>query len=150
MFREPTAADRETLIALMDEFYHTDAVLHPIPRVHMERTFDALMEGTPMARAYLIECQGDLAGYALLALTWSNEAGGLTVWVDEVYIRPAFQGKGLGKAFFNFLHEHWGAARFRLETEEENQGARRLYSRMGYKELPYLQMVRDTTEGENA
>lgn len=143
MFYEPAPADRETLTALMDEFYHTDAVLSSIPQAHFQRTFDALMAQNPMAKAYLIEQDGAVAGYALLALTWSNEAGGLTVWIDELYIRPAFQGKGLGKAFFDFVHREWPAARFRLETEEENQGARRLYGRMGYTELPYLQMVRD-------
>lgn len=148
MFREPIPADREALLTLMDEFYHSSAVLHPIPRAHYERTFDALMAGDPMAKAYVIEQDGALAGYALLAVTWSNEAGGRTVWLDELYIRPAFQGKGLGKAFFVFLHQKWQkeAMRFRLETEEENEGARRLYSRMGYEELPYLQMVRDKRE----
>lgn len=145
MFREANAADREPLIAMMDEFYHSNAVLHPIPPTHFERTFQALMEGTPFAKAYLIEPDGETAGYALLAITWSNEAGGLAVWVDEVYIRPAFQGRGLGKAFFQFLHEEWAgkAVRIRLETEADNEGARRLYARLGYEELPYLQMVRD-------
>lgn len=147
MFREPIAADREALLTLMDEFYHSSAVLHPIPRAYYERTFDALMAGDPMVKAYLIEEAGVTAGYALLAVTWSNEAGGRTVWLDELYIRPQFQGKGLGKAFFAFLHQEWKETmRFRLETEEDNDGARRLYSRMGYQELPYLQMVRDKRE----
>lgn len=144
-FREPAAADMGTLAAMMDEFYHSDAVLHPIPTSHFGHTIRILAEGSPFAKAYLFEQEGEIAGYALLAVTWSNEAGGVTVWVDEVYVRPKFQGKGIGQAFFTFLHEAWAgkAVRFRLETEAENEGARRLYQRLGYREFPYLQMVRE-------
>ena len=35
------------------------------------------------------------------------------------------------------------AARYRLEAEPENEGAVRLYHRMGYKELPYMQLVKE-------
>lgn len=145
MFREPVLTDRDDLIALMDEFYHSSAVLHACPKEHYERTFDALMENTPYAKAYLIESDGALAGYALLGITWSNEGGGLSIWIDELYIRPQFQGKGLGKALLTFLHEQWGdqVTRFRLETESNNDGARRLYQRLGYEDLPYLSMILD-------
>lgn len=144
-FREPAAADMGLLAAMMDEFYHSDAVLHPIPASHYGRTVQELAKGSPYAKAYLFEHDGETAGYALLAVTWSNEAGGVTVWVEEVYVRPQFQGKGIGKAFFTFLHQAWEgkAVRFRLETEAENDGARRLYQRLGYEEFPYLQMVRE-------
>ena len=37
-----------------------------------------------------------MAGYALLAKTFSQEAGGLVVWLDEMYVRPAYRSKGLG------------------------------------------------------
>ena len=32
-------------------------------------------------------------------------------------------------------------SRLRIEVESDNDGARRLYERMGFKLLPYLQMV---------
>ena len=33
--------------------------------------------------------------------------------------------------------------RLRLEVEDENEGAKRLYERMGFERVPYLQMVID-------
>ena len=33
--------------------------------------------------------------------------------------------------------------RFRIEVEDYNDGAKRLYERMGFELLPYLQMVID-------
>jgi len=41
------------------------------------------------------------------------------------------------------MSENIPAARYRLETEPENEGARRLYARHGYEEFPYLQMVKE-------
>lgn len=145
MFREPELKDREILAALMDEFYHSKGVLHPIPKAYIQRTLDALFVQSPFIKAYIIEKNHETAGYALLSLTWSNEGGGLTLWIDELYILPQFQGQGLGNAFFHFLHQEWDGriARFRLETESGNDGARRLYQKMGYESFPYLQMIRE-------
>ena len=95
MIRRYEASDRRTVTEMLDEFYHSPAVLHPIPRAHFEKTLNAAEAGNPCVRLYLIENGGQTAGYALLALTFSNEAGGDVVWLDEIYIRPEFQGKGL-------------------------------------------------------
>ena len=99
--------------------------------------------GNPCVRLYLIENGGQTAGYALLALTFSNEAGGDVVWLDEIYIRPEFQGKGLGNEFFDFLEKEFAsAARFRLEVESDNEGAVRLYKRRGFRPLEYVQFIK--------
>lgn len=126
---------------MADSFYHSDGVLHPIPACHHERTFQALMDKSPYARAYIIEHQGQIAGYGLLALTYSNEAGGIVVWIDELYIKPEFRGLGIGGKFIRFVkNEHKNAARLRLELEPQNEGARRLYRREGFVDLGYEQM----------
>ena len=99
MFTPLTAAHRADYLRFAKAFYCSDAVEHPIPLSHMERTFDALAAGSPYLAGFLLTHQGAPAGYALLMKTWSQEAGGLTVWVDELYVDPAFRGHGLGGAF---------------------------------------------------
>ncbi len=149
MIRAFRADEKALFVSLADEFYHSSAVLHSIPTAHHARTFDALMAGSPYIAAWLIELDGQSAGYALLGLTWSNEAGGLTVWLDELYVRPAFQGQGLGSALLRALHAQYpDAARFRLEIEPDNEGAARLYARLGYVALPYAQMCRDAADAQ--
>ena len=49
-----TQENQGALIALMREFYHSPAVLAPIPDEHIENTFRELFSPQPLAAAYLI------------------------------------------------------------------------------------------------
>lgn len=144
MFRPITEADRAAYLQMSRDFYLSDAVTHDIPAAHRERTLQALLTGTPYAAGFLLEHNGSTAGYALLALTWSQEAGGLTVWVEELYVLPDFRGLGLGREFLLALPRLYpDAARLRLEVEPDNHRAAALYAGLGYEILEYQQMIRD-------
>lgn len=145
MIRPITPRDREIYLTLCREFYQSPAVLHPVPEEHFERTFQRLTAASPFAKGFLLEADGKPAGYALLAVTFSQEAGGEVWWIEELYLRPEFQGQGFGSALFRYLEEirPETVTRFRLELEPENQDARRLYERLGFSQLGYDQMVRD-------
>lgn len=146
MIRPATTDDRGILREMFDEFYRSDAVLHPVPAAYHEAALDDLFsEGT--SQSCFLLCDGEaVCGYALLAEKYSHEAGGLELWVEELYLRPEVRGKGMGSAFFDYLRDYAAAhdvRRLRLEVEEENTGAMRLYARMGFKALNYRQMIRE-------
>ena len=145
MIRKLTADDKEIYIGMAEEFYHSDAVLAPIPRTFIERTVEEALRSDTYAEIFLFEYEGETAGYALIAKTFSQEAGGMVCWIEEVYIRELFRSKGLGREFFEYIENHKdeGVARLRLEVEEENIRAVSLYERLGYKVLDYMQMVKD-------
>ena len=132
------------MLDMFDEFYHSPGVLHAVPKSHFERTLNEVYSGSPFIDCYIFEQDGKAVGYGQLSLTYSNEAGGICVWIEEIYVRPAFQGKGLGSEFLNFVkNEYKNAARLRLEIEPDNDGARKLYRRMGFSELEYQSMIID-------
>ena len=80
-------ADREFFIDRCHAFYRTSACDHEIPQQNAERTFELLMHGTPYADCLIAEDDdGTPCAYCLLALTWSNEAGGLCVWLEELMV----------------------------------------------------------------
>ena len=144
MFRPITAADEAVYLQMAHDFYQSEAVDHVIPDSYLERTFQALISGSPFSACYLFEIDGETAGYALLALTWSKEAGGLTVWVDELYVLPRFRSHGLGRSFLASLPTlYHDAVRLRLEVEDRNVRAKSLYRQLGYEMLNYQQMICD-------
>ena len=146
--RRITKNDRECYVELAEGFYHSPAVLHDIPRSYIERTFDEMMRSDVYVDGFLMEAdEGVVMGYALISKTFSQESGGLAVWVEELYVLPEHQGQGVGSQVFALLEEVYpDCCRFRLEIEPDNEGAERLYRRMGYGDLPYRQMVKEKTD----
>lgn len=143
MFRRITEADRELYYHYVDLFYHTDAVNAPVPEQNYRVTFDEMMRSDTYLRGYLFEYEGTPCGFALLSRTFSQEAGGMSVTIEEIYIDPEFRSRGLATEFFEYLKSKGDIMRLRLEVEDYNKGAMRLYERMGFELLPYLQMVID-------
>ena len=142
MIRRINPNDRNLFVTLSKEFYSTDAVSHTIPHEYHKKSFDELMRSDEYIECFIFEQDGETAGYSLIAKTFSPEAGGVVVWIEELYVRESFRGKGLGKAFFKYMEENYPAARYRHEIEPENLRAKKLYSSLGYKELPYAQMIK--------
>ena len=147
MIHRLTENDRDVYIERAREFYHSDAVLHPIPHEYFVRTVEEAIRSDAYAEIFLFECGGETAGYGLIAKTFSQEGGGYVWWIEEVYIREKFRSRGLGRELFRYLEEQKGkeVTRLRLEVEKENTRAVSLYERLGYEVLDYVQMVKDET-----
>ena len=143
MFRSITEADRELYYRYADIFYHTDVVNAPVPTENYRVTFDEMMRSDTYVTGYIFEDGGEPCGFVLLSRTFSQEAGGLSVTIEEIYIDPEHRSKGLATEFFEWLKSDKSIMRLRLEVEDHNKGAMRLYERMGFELLPYLQMVID-------
>ena len=143
MFREIRESDRELYYHYADVFYHTDAVDSPVPTENYAKAFDEMMTSDRYLKGYIFEDGGEACGFALLSRTYSQEAGGISVTIEEIYIDPEHRSKGLATEFFERLKSNGEIMRLRIEVESYNEGAKRLYERMGFKLLPYLQMVID-------
>lgn len=143
--RSIRAGDRAFFLRMVEAFYQSPAVCHRIPARNAERTFTQLMQGSPYASCLIAEENGTPCAYCLLALTWSNEAGGLCVWIDELMVDDDFRGQGIGSQLLAAVRERYpDAARFRLEVTKENEQAADLYRRRGFTPLNYRQLVSDT------
>lgn len=142
--RKLTENDRAVYLDFVRQFYQSEAVLHPVPDTHFMATFDELMRSDVYAEGFFFEEEGRPIGYALVAKTFSQEAGGLTLWIEELFVLPGHRSKGIGSKFFAFLEEAYpNAKRLRLEVEEDNTRARNLYRRRGFEPLPYLQLIKE-------
>ena len=143
--RSIEAADREFFIDRCHAFYKTPACDHEIPQQNAERTFELLLHGTPYADCLIAEDEnGQPCAYCLLALTWSNEAGGLCVWLEEIMVDDERRGKGIGSRLIAAVHEKYNtAARDRQEETVSYVPARPLYHLLGFEVLLHLQLILD-------
>ena len=134
--------DKTEYLKMADDFYSTDAVYKKVPTGHFEKAFSELMRSNERIEAYILEMGENVAGYILLAKFYSQEAGGETVWFDEIYVKEEYRKKGLATKAMTEIMEKYKASSFRLEIEPENEGAIRLYERMGFKMIPYGEMAK--------
>lgn len=143
--RPLTHADFDCVLSMMVTFYASDALLvHPEEAVLRKTLTDALA-GTPYLEAFGFEADGHLAGYGMVATSYSTEAGGLCAWIEDIYIEPEHRGKGYGSRFLDFVWDRYRnrVARIRLEAEPENERAMAVYRKAGFEILGYTQLVRE-------
>ncbi len=138
MIRKIIPDDKAEYIKMAEDFYNSPAVLSSVPSVNFENTFDELMKSDTYAEAFIFEVDETIAGYGLIAKTYSQEAGGIVVWIEEIYVKEEFRSKGLGSEFITYVKENIPAKRYRLETEPDNVKAQQLYKRHGFKHLEYI------------
>lgn len=136
-------SDFDRVLSMMVTFYASDALLvHPEESVLRKTLTDALSE-TPYLEAFGFEADGQLAGYGMVATSYSTEAGGLCAWIEDIYIEPEHRGKGYGSSFLEFVRQRYRnrVARIRLEAEPENLRAMAVYRKAGFEILGYTQLV---------
>lgn len=143
--RDVRADDRALYEEMAYDFYRGDAVLYPMTAEKLAATLDMALSGSPMMRLVIMEDGGECVGYGNLSFTWSTEAGGMVMWIEEIYVRPQHRGCGYGSAFLQWAEDAYAGQvkRFRLEVCPENPDAKRLYERHGYRDMGYLPMVRE-------
>jgi len=144
-FRPMTREDHDLVLPMVWDFYHTDAVLHPVDRSVLERTFQAAVNPEePLLWGFVILVDDQAAGFLYLTNCYTAEVGGRCIFLEEIFLKPEFQGRGLGREVMTWLHAQYpDARRFRLEVNNTNHSAVRLYQKVGYDYLRYDQMVID-------
>jgi len=121
------------LLEWMRDFYAHEGI--PFDPAASERVLRELLERPPLGRVLEIVSDGTPVGYAVLALGFSLEFGGRSAFLDELFVEPAWRGRGVGTAALALLQDvarELGARSLALEVGLDNAGAERLYRREGF------------------
>ena len=125
------------LIPLLREFYAEDA--HPFDAPAARAALVGLLEDPDRGRAFLIEDGGVLVGYLVVTFGYSLEFRGKDAFVDELYVRAAHRGRGLGREALHVAEaccREAGARALHLEVRDDNAAAQRLYRSWGFASRP--------------
>lgn len=97
-----------------------------------------LLEGCPHGAVYLVGPPRAPIGYVALSFGWSLAAGGLTARIDEMHIRRAVRGRGIGTEVLGSLPRALAAAglcAIEVETGREDARSRTLFGRQRFHPL---------------
>ncbi len=138
--RDMTKKDKESILEMMRIFYASEAVLTNGSEEIFVNDIENCINDNPYLEGYIIEGSKDIQGYAMIAKSFSTEFGKPCIWIEDLYIKDGYRGLGLGKMFMEFITKKYTDCIFRLEAEEENASAIKLYKKCGFSVLPYLEM----------
>ena len=137
-----TSADKKAVIGMMRVFYASAAVYTNGSEEIFENDVENCINENPYLEGYVFEENGVLLGYAMVAKSFSTEFGKPCMWIEDIYLKSECRGQGVGMQFMEYMKEKYPDTLQRLEVEEENETALKLYRKAGFTQLPYMEMMR--------
>jgi GNAT superfamily N-acetyltransferase len=125
--------DMDTLLEFVREYYAFDR--HPYDRDAVRAALEGLLHDPGLGRVWLIRDGAIPIGYIVLTLGYSLEYRGRDAFIDELYIRERYRGRGVGRQALAFVERECralGVHALHLEVERANTGAQQFYRRAGF------------------
>ena len=141
--RKMMEADREAVMDMMRVFYHSPAVWTNGSEEIYANDITACVSENPYAQGFIFAKEEDISGYGMIAKSFSTEFGKPCIWIEDLYLKEEYRGKGIGSSFFQYLEQEYPQTIMRLEVEEENKRAIAVYHKNGYETLPYMEMKKE-------
>ena len=88
----------------------------------------------PKFRVAIAEWDGEAAGFALFFYNYSTWLGRAGLYLEDLFVRPAFRRNGIGKALLTFLAKtavEEGCGRFEWQVLDWNTPAVEFYKSLG-------------------
>jgi len=102
---------------------------------------DLLRDGFSEAPRFFVEMaelDGRVAGFAFWFFNYSTWQGRPGLYLEDLFVRPAFRGQGIGKALLVYLAQvalDEGCGRFQWQVLDWNRPAIDFYEALGAKRL---------------
>lgn len=103
-----------------------------------------LLADPRFGRVWMIDVNGETVGYVVLALGYSIEFGGVTAFVDELFVARGRRNRGIGTRTLKLITgeaRRLGVAVLMLEVTRSNAAARHVYSRAGFSDREHHLMT---------
>jgi diamine N-acetyltransferase len=142
--RPARPSDSPLIFALVRELADYEKLTHEVDAT--EETIGAALF-TPEPRLYcdIAEWNGEPAGLAVWFLNYSTFRGRHGLYLEDLFVRPALRGRGIGKALMRRLAQHCierGLARFDWAVLDWNAPSIAFYESIGAKVLGEWKLCR--------
>jgi GNAT superfamily N-acetyltransferase len=99
-----------------------------------EQIIESFFSDDPKVFCEIVEVDGTVAGFAIWFLNYSTWQGKHGIYLEDLFVRPQYRGKGFGKALLKHLAvicEDRGYGRFQWWVLDWNQPAIDFYKSLG-------------------
>lgn len=142
--REAQPDDVPPLLAMVRELAEFERLSHQV--VATEADYHRSLFGPQScASALIAEVQDERVGYAIYFTTFSTFLGRGGIWLEDLYVRPAYRGQGYGTALVRAVARIAAsreAGRLEWSVLDWNQRAIDLYEQLGGELLQEWRIVR--------
>lgn len=131
--RPATPDDVALVLAFIRELAAYERLSHEV-RATEAALHEALFGPQPAAEALLAEVGGEPAGFALYFHTFSTFLAGRGLYLEDLFVRPAHRGAGVGRALLTHLARlarERGCTHFEWSVLDWNEPALAFYRRLG-------------------
>jgi ribosomal protein S18 acetylase RimI-like enzyme len=95
---------------------------------------------------FVAEEDGEVVGQVMITYEWSDWRNGWIWWIQSVYVRPEYRGRGVFRALYEHIYKMAAAdpeiIGLRLYVEQENLRAQEVYRRLGMERTGYFVLER--------
>jgi GNAT superfamily N-acetyltransferase len=133
--KKASKTDVQQLVTMMGEFYAEGG--YSLNHQRATEAFSTLLADDRLGGVWLLQADGQAAGYVVLTLCYSMEYGGINAFVDDLFVRPPFRRSGLGTAALTEVRAFCagrGVRAIHVETGRDNAAAQAVYRRAGFKQ----------------
>ncbi|HVZ54795.1 MAG TPA: GNAT family N-acetyltransferase [Pseudolabrys sp.] len=103
--RPARPSDIDLVFTLVRELADYEKLTHEIDATP-EAIAEALFAPEPKLFCDIAEWEGAPAGFAVWFLNFSTFRGRHGIYLEDLFVRPAYRGKGIGKALMQRLAQH--------------------------------------------
>lgn len=129
--------DLPLILALIGELADYERLPHEAVAT-LDDMESALFGPRPAAEVRVAECDGEAAGFALFFVSFSTFLGKPGLYLEDLFVRPAFRGRGIGRRLMVHLARlalERGYGRFEWSVLDWNTPAIDFYRRLGAKPM---------------
>jgi GNAT superfamily N-acetyltransferase len=134
-FRLATESDLPCLLQFMRDYYACDG--HLFREQEAPTALTALLRDPSLGQAWLVLNGEAPVGYVVLCFGYSLEWLGRDAFIDELYLREDYRGRGWGRKTMEFIEQaarDLGIKTLHLEVVHRNTTASALYQKVGFVE----------------
>jgi GNAT superfamily N-acetyltransferase len=141
-------ADVALILGLIKELADYEHLSHQVVATEASLRY-ALFGRRPAAEALIARVDGECAGFALYFHNFSTFLGRHGLYLEDLFVRPAFRALGVGKALLRHLAQvalERDCGRFEWAVLDWNRSARDFYEALGAEANPAWVNYRITGE----